>query len=74
MLFTLLWNSHILMGRNRGAKAHKSSRDPSDPDDVLTIAFYSQNGTRMLSGHVHDNGTYRLAESRAGKGKGNKGK
>ncbi|PYH99826.1 hypothetical protein BO71DRAFT_394047 [Aspergillus ellipticus CBS 707.79] len=54
----------------QGAKAHKSSKDPSDPDDVITIGFYSQNGTRLLSGHVHENGTYKLAESRAGKGKG----
>ncbi|KAI2794150.1 hypothetical protein POX_a00740 [Penicillium oxalicum] len=58
----------------QGAKAHKSSKDPSDPDDVLTIAFYSQNGTRLLSGHIHENGTYKLAESRAGKGKGSKQK
>jgi hypothetical protein len=54
----------------RGAKAHKSHKDPTDPDDVLTIAFYSQNGTRLLSGHVHENGTYKVAESRARKGKG----
>ncbi|KAL3429150.1 hypothetical protein BDV09DRAFT_180876 [Aspergillus tetrazonus] len=53
----------------QGAKAHKSSKDPTDDDDVLTIAFYSQNGTRLLSGHVREDGTYRLAESRAGKGK-----
>lgn len=61
---------------DRGAKPHKSSKDPSDPDDVLTIAFYSQNGTRLLSGHVHENGTYKLSESRAGKGKrqGSEGK
>ncbi|KAH1414973.1 hypothetical protein KXV70_004899 [Aspergillus fumigatus] len=53
----------------QGAKAHRSSKDPTDDDDVLTIAFYSQNGTRLLSGHVHEDGTYKLAESRAGKGK-----
>jgi hypothetical protein len=57
----------------RGAKAHKSSNDPTDPEDVITIAFYSQRGTRFLSGHVHERGTYNLTESRAGKGKG-KGK
>lgn len=56
----------------RGAKAHKSAKDPTDPEDVLTIGFKSQNGTRLLSGHVHENGTYKLAESRAGKGKGKK--
>ncbi|KAE8400565.1 hypothetical protein BDV37DRAFT_286569 [Aspergillus pseudonomiae] len=54
----------------QGARAHKSSKDPTDPDDVITIAFYSQNGTRQLSGHVHVDGTYNIAESRAGKGKG----
>jgi hypothetical protein len=56
----------------RGAKAHTSSKDPTDTDDVITIGFYSQNGTRLLSGHVHADGTYKLAESRAGKGKGKK--
>lgn len=54
---------------SRGAKAYKSSKDLTDDDDVLTIAFYSQNGTRLLGGHVHEDGTYKLAESRAGKGK-----
>ncbi|GIJ99640.1 hypothetical protein Aspvir_003641 [Aspergillus viridinutans] len=54
----------------QGAKAHKSSKDPTDPDDVITVGFYSQNGTRLLSGHVHADGTYKLTESRAGKGKG----
>ncbi|KAG5760586.1 hypothetical protein H9Q72_011301 [Fusarium xylarioides] len=56
----------------QGAKAHKSSRDPTDPDDVITLAFYSVNGTRLLSGHVHENGSYKLAESRMGKGKAKK--
>ncbi|KAG2001297.1 hypothetical protein GB937_010316 [Aspergillus fischeri] len=56
----------------QGAKAHTSSKDPTDTDDVITIGFYSQNGTRLLSGHVHADGTYKLAESRAGKGKGKK--
>ncbi|KAB8265974.1 hypothetical protein BDV32DRAFT_42 [Aspergillus pseudonomiae] len=59
-----------LTSLSRGARAHKSSKDPTDPDDVITIAFYSQNGTRQLSGHVHVDGTYNIAESRAGKGKG----
>lgn len=56
----------------RGAKAHQSHKDPTDPMDVLTIGFYSQSGTRLLSGHVHEDGTYKLAESRAGKGKAKK--
>ncbi|KAM5463192.1 hypothetical protein MauCBS54593_007602 [Microsporum audouinii] len=54
----------------QGAKAHKSSSDPSDPENVLTLGFFSQNGTRILSGHVHLSGTFKLAESRAGKKKG----
>jgi hypothetical protein len=51
----------------RGAKAHKSSKDPDDPDDVITLAFYTARGQRMLSGHVHENGTFKLAESRLGR-------
>ncbi|EEQ28142.1 hypothetical protein McanMca71_006985 [Microsporum canis] len=56
----------------QGALAHKSSKDPSDPHDVITLGFFSQNGTRFLSGHVHLDGSFKLAESRSGRGKGNK--
>ncbi|KAL2261788.1 hypothetical protein VTK26DRAFT_3368 [Humicola hyalothermophila] len=54
----------------QGAKAHKPSKDPSDPNDVITLGFYSSGGTRWLSGHVHEDATYKLEESRSGKGKG----
>ncbi|KAE8348354.1 hypothetical protein BDV28DRAFT_152920 [Aspergillus coremiiformis] len=54
----------------QGGKAHKSKKDPTDPDDIITIGFYSKSGTRLLSGHVHANGSYKLAESRAGRGQG----
>lgn len=47
-----------------------SSKDPTDTQEVITVAFYSKNGTRLLSGHVHQNGTYNLAERRAGRGTG----
>ncbi|OAX80056.1 hypothetical protein ACJ72_05621 [Emergomyces africanus] len=53
-----------------GAKAHKSSKDPEDPAPVLTLGFYSKKGIRLLSGHVQEDGSYKLAESRAGKGRG----
>ncbi|KAJ9272126.1 hypothetical protein DTO212C5_1889 [Paecilomyces variotii] len=53
----------------QGANAHQSSKDPSDTQKVITLAFFNKSGTRMLSGHVHEDGTFKLAESRAGKGK-----
>ncbi|RMD42064.1 hypothetical protein DV735_g3062, partial [Chaetothyriales sp. CBS 134920] len=51
----------------QGAKAHKPHKDPSDPEEVITLGFYSANGSRVLSGHVHQDGSYKLAESRMGK-------
>ncbi|KAI1909606.1 hypothetical protein LOZ12_001372 [Ophidiomyces ophidiicola] len=53
----------------QGAKAHKSSKDPTDSKDTINVGFYSKNGTRFLSGHAHEDGSYKLTESRAGRGK-----
>ncbi|PYH38663.1 MFS general substrate transporter [Aspergillus neoniger CBS 115656] len=51
----------------QGAKAHNSSKVPTDDKKVITVGFYSKNGIRLLSGHVHEDGSYQLFESRAGK-------
>lgn len=52
---------------NRGAKAHKSSKDPNETQDVITLAFYSHKGTRIGSAHAREDGTYTFQASRAGR-------
>ena len=50
-----------------GSQAHKSSKDPSDPKQCVTLAMFSANGTRIGSAHIHEDGTYNDFPSRAGK-------
>lgn len=52
---------------SRGAKAHESSRDESDEQKVITVGFYSARGTRVESGHAHEDGTFKHWPSRAGR-------
>ncbi|KAK2052811.1 hypothetical protein LY76DRAFT_650295 [Colletotrichum caudatum] len=51
----------------QGAKAHKSSKDPNETQDVITLAFYSHKGTRIGSVHAREDGTYTFQSSRAGR-------
>ncbi|EFQ28085.1 uncharacterized protein GLRG_03229 [Colletotrichum graminicola M1.001] len=51
----------------QGAKAHKSSKDPNETQDVITLAFYSHKGTRIGSAHAREDGTYTFQASRAGR-------
>ncbi|KAB8253551.1 hypothetical protein BDV32DRAFT_156041 [Aspergillus pseudonomiae] len=50
-----------------GDQSHKSSKDPSDPKDVVTLAMFSERGTRLGSAHIHEDGTFNDFPSRAGK-------
>lgn len=45
-----------------------SSADPEDPREVITFSFY-QGKTRLLAGHLHLDGSYKLSETRAGRRK-----
>ena len=47
----------ILTFNQRGALAHKSFDDPSDPDDVISIQLLDVNNSRIKSKHVHQDGT-----------------
>ncbi|RBQ86393.1 hypothetical protein VDGD_20757 [Verticillium dahliae] len=51
----------------QGAKAHKSSKDPNETQDVITLGFYSARGTRIGSAHAREDGTYTFQASRAGR-------
>ncbi|KAB8356543.1 hypothetical protein FH972_024126 [Carpinus fangiana] len=53
----------------RGSSPRKSTKDPSDNKDVITVGYYTASGTRLPSVHVHEDGTYNEFLSRAGKNK-----
>lgn len=55
---------------SRGTTAHRSSKDPSDPKEVITISYHTGKGSRLLSIHAHDDGTWNEFFSRAGKNVG----
>ncbi|KAK2051310.1 hypothetical protein LY76DRAFT_675779, partial [Colletotrichum caudatum] len=51
----------------QGVKAYKSNKDPSETQDVITLAFYSARGNRIGSVHARKDGTYTFQSSRAGR-------
>ncbi|ODA80586.1 hypothetical protein RJ55_03545 [Drechmeria coniospora] len=51
----------------QGAKAHKSSKDPTETQNVITLAFYSIKGTRVGSAHACEDGGFTFHPSRAGR-------
>ncbi|RAH84390.1 hypothetical protein BO86DRAFT_242394 [Aspergillus japonicus CBS 114.51] len=50
-----------------GSQAHKSSKDPTDPKNCVTLAMFSERGTRIASAHIHEDGTFNDFPSRAGR-------
>jgi len=54
----------------QGTTPHHSAKDPSDPKKVITISYHTGKGTRLLSIHAHDDGTWNEFFSRAGKNVG----
>ncbi|RAK93355.1 hypothetical protein BO79DRAFT_284013 [Aspergillus costaricaensis CBS 115574] len=51
----------------RGAKAHVSSKDRSDPEQVITVGLKTQGGVRVGTLHVHLSGSFKSFPSRAGR-------
>lgn len=51
----------------RGTTPHKSSIDPTEDKNVITIGYYTEKGTRTLLIHARDDGTWKEFNSRAGK-------
>ncbi|PWY95404.1 hypothetical protein BO94DRAFT_620857 [Aspergillus sclerotioniger CBS 115572] len=41
----------------KGAKAHKSHKDPTDEQEVISLQFLDDNEVRIKSKHAHENGT-----------------
>lgn len=41
----------------QGTELHRSHKDPTDPQDVISIKFFDEDGKRVGTGHVHEDGT-----------------
>jgi hypothetical protein len=41
----------------KGSVPHKSHDDPSDPEEVISIRFKDENGSRLGTAHVHEDGS-----------------
>lgn len=52
---------------HRGSKAHLSSKDRSDKQNVLTVGLQTHKGTRVGSVHIHADGTFKFLASRVGR-------
>lgn len=66
-LFALLELGFLLTDLYRGSKAHFSSKDRDDKQEVITVGLQTNAGTRIGSLHVHLSGTFKFFPSRAGR-------
>ncbi len=54
----------------RGTKLHKSTEDPNEEMDVLTVVVQAKKGKKdilLLSGHIREDGTFKTHETRTGR-------
>ncbi|KAF1352919.1 hypothetical protein EJ07DRAFT_135256 [Lizonia empirigonia] len=54
-------NPIITKAEIKGSKWHKSHDDPNDSELVISIRFKDENGRRITTGHVHQDGTGRIS-------------
>ncbi|RAL00800.1 uncharacterized protein BO80DRAFT_425211 [Aspergillus ibericus CBS 121593] len=57
----------IVFADIQGAKAHISSKDRTDLEEVITVGLQTQGGLRVGTLHVHLNGSFKFFPSRAGR-------
>ncbi|KKZ61024.1 hypothetical protein EMCG_00648 [[Emmonsia] crescens] len=57
----------VAYAKIQGTTLHTSSKDKSDLKKVVTVGYHTNNGTRLLSIHAHDDGTWTEFFSRPGK-------
>ncbi|EFR04872.1 hypothetical protein MGYG_07875 [Nannizzia gypsea CBS 118893] len=57
----------IVAANIQGSRAHVSSKDRSDNQNVITVGLETHTGTRIGSLHVHLDGTFKFFPSSAGK-------
>ncbi|KAM3416882.1 hypothetical protein BST61_g8470 [Cercospora zeina] len=55
-----------LTSKYRARKLHKSSKDPNEKLDVVTISIHTEKGTRLESDHVREDGTSTKKTTRSG--------
>ncbi|KAK2759996.1 hypothetical protein FQN54_002732 [Arachnomyces sp. PD_36] len=53
----------------QGTRPHRSSRDPTDTKEVITVSYHDERGVRLLSIHAHSDGTWNEFLSRSGRSK-----
>ncbi|GIK07237.1 hypothetical protein Aspvir_002895 [Aspergillus viridinutans] len=60
-------DARITVADIQGSKAHPSSKDREDKQQVITVGLHTNAGTRIGSLHVHQDGTFKFFPSRAGR-------
>lgn len=50
-------NSKVTQAEIKGTHLHQSHDDPSDTKPVISVRFLSESGSRLGTGHVHEDGT-----------------
>lgn len=53
-------NTFILIVLSRGAKAHLSSTDKDDMQEVISVSLLTKAGTSVGAIHLHLDGTWKL--------------
>lgn len=57
----------VTEARIQGTTPHPSSKDKSETQNVVTVSYHTESGTRMCSIHVREDGTWAEFPSRAGR-------
>jgi len=50
----------------QGTKLHPSHKDPNETQNVITVSVHTANHTRLLSGHVREDGSSSVRTTRNG--------
>ncbi|KAE8141851.1 hypothetical protein BDV38DRAFT_278632 [Aspergillus pseudotamarii] len=50
-----------------GTTPHESKKDKTDDKKVVTVSYHTKSGTRYLSIHAHEDGTWKEFLSRSGR-------
>ncbi|PYI11026.1 hypothetical protein BO78DRAFT_161085 [Aspergillus sclerotiicarbonarius CBS 121057] len=60
-------DNRIVIADIQGAKAHVSSKDRTDLEQVITVGLQTDAGLRVGTLHIHLNGSFKFFASRAGR-------
>ncbi|KAF2150082.1 hypothetical protein K461DRAFT_281327 [Myriangium duriaei CBS 260.36] len=51
-------NPQIVEAKIQGAHPHQSAKDKNDKKPVITVSYHTERGTRIMTIHAHDDGTW----------------